>query len=169
MVAAKSNWLDPTAYSPHWVPRSVKALSLLGDAKSVCDLGCGAPQAVRGLLPEGIRYLPADLKAWTSDTEPCDLAAGFFPEKSLAACDLCLMLGIIEYIPYPKEVFAGLALRCKRLITSYHPAERRPDRYETWVNSLSEKEYFDILKSTGWTVVHQEELDDGQVLYELRV
>lgn len=158
-------WLDPKSYSPHWTPRAVKAVAMLENAFAVCDIGCGAPQDVRSILPDDIRYLPADLKQWTSDTEICDLNAGIFPEKSLSACDYVLMLGVIEYIFDPAKVFSGLSLRSLRMVTSYHPSELRLDRWPTWVNNFGEDEYLSMAQQSGWVLKERLPLDHGQVLY----
>lgn len=132
---------------------------------AVCDIGCGAPQDVRSLLPRNIRYLPADLHCWTADTEYCDLEKKIFPEKSLAACDTALMLGVIEYMQDAAGVFAGLALRCPRLVTSYHPFDLQPERYPTWVNQFSEDVYLRMLEQARWMLEKRIGIEHGQVLY----
>lgn len=161
------DWADPANYRPTWIPRSELAISWIGDAKALCDIGCGAPQNIRKLLPGGVLYLPADLKRWTNDTETCDLAAGIFPERSLAKCDVAFLLGVIEYMTEPQKIFSGLAVRCSRLITSYHPTDTHPKRIETWINAFSEREYLSMTETAGLRLVRSGQLLT-QRLYEFR-
>ena len=113
-------WADKRNYRDAWSERARLALSLcVGEDLWLCDLGCGQQQ-LRPLLPAGYRYLPMDLVAWTADTLVCDINAGFLPTAYLDACDVCLLLGVIEYVHDPAQLFRRLGETVPALVFSCH-------------------------------------------------
>jgi len=163
------HWLDPANYKEHWASRAEIAMTLLGSANAVCDLGCGAPQTVRRLLKPGVTYLPADLKAWTPDTEICNLDIAQYPDRALAACDVCLLLGVLERLTVNAgEVFRSLRTRIPRLIFSYHPVDESGKRYLDWKNAYSNAEIDRFIAGANWVARPRILLGGGQFLYDLR-
>ena len=104
----RARWTKRERYDPAWAGRSIEALAMIPDAKWLCDVGCGPFQRIRTLRPNAI-YLPADLTAWSADTEICDINAGLLPVRSLKLCDVALFMGVLEYIVNTRKLFHSLA------------------------------------------------------------
>jgi hypothetical protein len=159
-----AHWADPSNYNKGWNARAMAAVNLIADEKWICDLGCGQ-QAVRSLLQSPCVYLPADLKQWTPDTAVCDLNRNVLPERYLRACDVCLLLGVIEYVWQPGPLFRRLAQVCKTVIFSYNVMELGPTgRHEIWVNAFSVLDLQAMLDSAGFVITRTEPLPDGKQL-----
>jgi hypothetical protein len=130
-------WTDERTYESGWPQRARHAASMLRGERWVCDLGCGM-QSLRTIVPPGTIYLPADLKKWTADTALCELNKEEYPTKYLLMCDLCFILGVIEYICRPERLFEELAKRVESVILSYNIfSSGSDDRLKYWANSLS--------------------------------
>jgi len=146
------------------------AISLLEPAGGlVCDLGCG-PQALRGLLPRGVRYLPVDLVDWTPDTVVCDLNVGL--PDGFADADWVFALGVVEYLDDPAALLALVARHPARLIVSYAESARprRPppaDRMRR-TNYQSLSEFEGLLASAGYVVEAREPVHARCVVWRAR-
>lgn len=158
------DWTRRDTYKARWTSRATIAAQMIGDSTAVCDLGCGPDQYVRSVLPTSVRYLPADIVAWTDETEVCDLHADIFPDRSLGAADCILLLGVIEHLPRPERIFSNLGTRCKRLIASYHPVEVSRDRGR-WLNSFSESQFQSMISDHGWKFGRREAVSPIEFLY----
>ncbi len=108
-------WRNTQNYQDHWTRRMSSALSLRGDAEWVCDLGCGS-QKMRNLLPKNIAYLPMDIVKWTNDTCVCEINQKILSNEYLAVCDLCYLLGVLEYIYEPSWLFDVLAVNVETVV-----------------------------------------------------
>lgn len=157
-----TRWSSRDRYHPGWHKRSIEAVALVSEAKWICDVGCGPFQGIRSIRPDAV-YLPADLHAWTSDTEVCELNKLKLPLKSLGLCDVVFFLGVFEYIHDPAKVLAALAPHVERMVVSYNPTDTVPDgRAEVgWVNSLTRAEFLAAIEAANlkiekWQMVEGE-------------
>lgn len=163
-------WHEVKNFDEGWSHRSAFAAALCSEASGVCDIGCGR-QALRHLLPEGVKYLPEDLRQWSDDTEPCDLNAGVFPTKSLAAADTCTLLGVIEYLFDPEEVIKQIASQVGCIVFSYNAKDlAEQDRAGNgWVNALSTGDLMVLCRRSGLIVNRLERIDGTQVMLRAAV
>jgi hypothetical protein len=123
-------------------------------------------QAVRKFLPANKVYLPADVKRWTPDTSVCDLEVGRFPSLYLAASQICLMLGVVEYIADVATLFQRLAPRISHLLVTYSTTESHPARHSLWVNHFSEPQFKELLTNAGFAIEERHFIaDHRQVLF----
>jgi hypothetical protein len=145
-------WADEKTYSTGWDLRAKAAAGLLRQERWICDLGCGM-QSLRSLIPESAIYLPADLNQWTPDTLVCELNQGMYPVRYLRMCDVCFVLGVIEYLWRPDLLFAILGEQVEVAIFSYNVTDLFPaNRSELWVNAFSEAELCSIAGAAGFDI-----------------
>lgn len=163
----RARWTDRDSYLPFWDARSAAIGPLLKDRDWVCDIGCGAQALYKQLAP-GTRYLPADIRAWTEDTETCELNEGRLPLRSLSRCDVAVMLGVLEYIIDPATLLRNLHGYAEHLLLTYCVPELwTADRAGYgWVNALSEVDLRTLLADAGYTVVATSVFDDRQLILQ---
>jgi hypothetical protein len=147
-------WSNRSNYDPLWAERLAIAVSFLGSALWVVDLGCGA-QDLRGLLPPEVFYLPMDIVGWTADTLTCDINAGLLPPDYLELADVCCMMGVLEYVYDPDRLMAALSGTVETLIVSYNATDFSAiERHRNgWVNSLSVADFLALLDRHGYRVI----------------
>jgi hypothetical protein len=156
----KQRWADEKTYSRSWDLRAKVATGLLGREKWICDLGSGM-QALRSLLPKTAIYLPADLKQWTPDTLPCELNQGLYPIRYLRMCDVCFVLGVIEYIWRPDLLFAVLGKHVEVVIFSYNVTDLFPaGRSTLGVNAFSESDLSSMAAAAGFEITDKVRPED---------
>ncbi len=163
----RARWTDRDSYLPFWDARGAAVAPLLKNRDWVCDLGCGA-QALRKQLAPGTRYLPADIHAWTEDTETCELNEGRLPRRSLLRCDVAVMLGVLEYIVDPASLLRHLHGYAEHLLLTYCTPELwTVDRAGFgWVNALSEADLRTLLADAGYAVAATSVFDDRQLILQ---
>ena len=146
-------WTDAKNYNPQWATRSHLAIELLGDARWVCDLGCGA-QDLRKLLPSDSFYLPMDLKKWTEETLVCDINNKVLPPDYLEASDVCFVMGVLEYIYDGRWFLNELALSAEVIVISYNVAELCKVTREDngWVNNLTTEQFKNLIEGAGYRI-----------------
>jgi hypothetical protein len=145
-------WFEADSFHQSWDNRAREAARLLRrDERTVCEIGCGARQALRSLLPNGSIYRPADLNKWSDDTEVCDLNAGQLPESSLLEADACFLLGVAEYINDVPKLLRDIHDRVPSLIVSYCSLETHPKR-DDWINHYTEHEFARLLGDAGFSI-----------------
>jgi len=158
-------WTDANSYNPQWSTRSDLALELLGQAQWICDLGCG-PQDLRKMLPADSIYLPMDLKQWTDDTIVCDINNKILPSEYLELCDVCFVMGVLEYIYDPTWFLNELASRAEGIIISYNVAElcrvKREDN--GWVNNLTTEQFRGLVEAAGFKIEDTRLYDNAQLI-----
>jgi hypothetical protein len=143
-------WLDRRHYLRGWDKRARAVARFCGDGW-ICDIGCGM-QALDRFLPLKARYLPCDLKQWTSEVEICDLNARILPVRYLALCDVITLLGVVERIHDLDWLFAALAPRAERLIVTYHCSDRKPTRMPGWVHGYNSADFSAKLAAAGYRI-----------------
>ena len=120
-------------------------------------------QGLSRFLPLKARYLPSDLKQWTTDVEVCDLNAGILPDRYLALCDVVTLLGVVERIDDLDWLFAALARRAERLIVTYHCADTAPTRLAGWINAYTMAELSAKLTTAGYRIEYSEMFGDQTI------
>ena len=145
-----TRWLDETQYEPGWQARAERAVELANGCRWFCDIGCG-PQFLRGLLPPGSVYLPADLRRWTPDTAQIELNAGRLPKTYLALSGVCFLLGVLEYLVHVESFLAAIAPWVDLVVFSYNPAELAPEDRGAmgWLNAMSTAELKEAFRRAG--------------------
>ena len=164
-ITDAARWTDPDSYLPFWDSRAVAVAPMLRDLRWVCDIGCGR-QALRTQLRPGTRYLPADIRGWTADTETCELNQGRLPRRALLRCDVAVMLGVLEYIVDPGLLLIRLRGYAEHLLLTYCAPELwTVDRAGFgWVNALGEGELHALLTAAGYTVTATSRFEDRQLV-----
>jgi len=132
-----------------WARRARVASHMLGNARWVCDIGCGE-QPLRWFLPSGNIYLPADIVARTPEVEQCDLDAGKLPLRSLAVCEVAVMLGVLTHLDYPGEALAAIAEHAETLLISYNVSDLKSSRPEFWRNAFTREDLTGLLTECGF-------------------
>jgi hypothetical protein len=158
-------WMDETQYDAGWQSRAGRAVELAKDSRWFCDIGCG-PQFLRGLLPAGSVYLPADLRRWTPDTAEIELNAGRLPVTYLELSDTCFLLGVLEYLLNVQGFLRALSPRVDRVVFSYNPIELVPDDRAAmgWLNAMTTPELTEAFRRSGLQLEHLEPCGTTQVL-----
>jgi hypothetical protein len=164
-----TRWLDETQYEAGWQARAGRAVELAKGARWVCDIGCG-PQFLRGLLPPGSVYLPADLRRWTPDTAEIELNAGRLPVRYLELSDVCFLLGVLEYLLDVEGFVRALSARVELVVFSYNPAELVPDDRAAmgWLNAMTTSQLTEAFRRAGLRLEHLEPLGSTQVIGRAR-
>jgi hypothetical protein len=152
--AALRHWSNPFNYNRDWAQRAKFAARMIQPGDWVCDLGCG-PQALRWFLPRSTKYLPADLKRWTEDTEICDINCGVVPHRSLELCDLCVMLGVLTYLHDPEALFRELGRTVERTLISHFDTTEEKEVNQLWGRPTSLEQLETMLQATGFRVLER--------------
>lgn len=149
-------WRDPRSYNDGWSSRLDAAMPWIRDARWVADLGCGA-QELRTRLPDGAVYLPMDLTQWTPDTLPCDINAKHVPNDYLVLCDLCVTMGVLEYLYDPPWLLSYLAEYAEAIVLSYNAVDiSTADRLANgWVNAFTAADVVAMIERAGYRVVNR--------------
>ena len=163
-----AHWTHPQSYKD-WSTRAERVVQFIRpDEKWICDIGCGALQPVRHLLSANAIYLPADVREWTPDTVLCDLEGGILPLRYLVASDVCMMLGVVEYLSDPAAVFRLLAPSINRLLVTYAATDAKPDRNALWTSHLSKSEFEKTVEDAGFRITARHFIEDHlQIFLEL--
>ena len=119
--------------------RVAPAAQLIGRRQRwVCDIGSGRERLNDYLSLDSV-YLPADVTKWHEGVELCDLNANQFPERSLAACDVAVLLGVLQVIRDPQALFHQLSERVEYVLISHRSKESNPsDKMQTFSNRQME-------------------------------
>jgi hypothetical protein len=146
-------WQNAASYNPSWATRLDSAMPLMAEALWVADLGCGM-QDLRKRMAPAATYLPMDIKRWTDDTLVCDLNAQQLPELYISLCDVCVVMGVLEYLYEPDWLLARLAEYAEGIVLSYNASDRaKVDRPGNgWVNAFSADEILGMVERTPYRV-----------------
>jgi len=146
-------WSDSASYRASWASRLEVSLRLRGDALWIVDLGCGA-QIMRTKLPRNAVYLPMDLIRWTDDTLLCDINKQQLPADYLRLCDLCYVMGVIEYIYDPAWVLRALVDSSQGIVISYNAVDLSDvnRKWNGWVNDLTVEDLMALVRDSGFEI-----------------
>jgi hypothetical protein len=156
---APPDWTKPESFNPWWNGRADAALALI-TGRRIADIGCGAPQYLRSILPEGVEYLPADLTVWTPDTEECDLGAGRFPERALARCDTVVVLGVLEYLTDVPAALRGLSA-APAIVFSYRFGARN-------ASDATLRDLRHVLRAMGFRITRRTRFQSNTIIRAVR-
>jgi len=146
-----ARWADFEAMRDGASERAAGAAGLIEPGSRVLDIGAGA-MALRGALPSGCTYVPADLLPFDPETIVVDLNDGGFPD---GAYDVAVLLDVLEFVHDIEGLLRRVAGVSPRLAVGYRPPGslsvhgRRACGY---VNDLSAREFETLLDATGWRV-----------------
>jgi hypothetical protein len=158
-------WSSPLNLKPSWSSRAQVVAALLADCSAVLDLGCGRMD-LEGLLAPGVRYLPCDLVARDPRTLVCDLNRGELPPVD---ADVVSLLGVLEYVYDPAALMAGIAVRWRRMVLTYNPADLacgRDRRSHGWVNDLTSAQLVSQAAASGFDLQAIVPFGDRQRIYD---
>jgi FkbM family methyltransferase len=136
--------------------RAALAAGLIAAGSSVLDIGAGV-MALRGALPPGCTYTPADLLPFDPSTLVVDLNDGGFPAGSY---DVLVILDIVEFVHEPLGLLEKARTTAPRLIASYRPANgAAPGKRRSlgYFNDFTVGEFEKLLERTGWHVENRTE------------
>jgi len=146
-----ARWADFEAMSQGADERAHLAAAVIAPESRVLDLGAGS-MALRGVLPAGCRYTPADLVQFAPDTIVVDLNAGGFPD---GVFDVVAMIDVVEFLHDPGAVLTAAGRAAPRLVVSYRPADGKKAekrRRAGLFNDFSEKSFGALLTNASWRV-----------------
>lgn len=145
-----------------WSRRSQRAGELLGPVRTLLDVGCGT-MALEHFVQATI-YIPSDVTWRDSRTIVMDYNLSGPPAIEVEAV---AVLGVLEYLHDPLAFMGRLG--AQRAVVSYcvtdAPAPLEPRKAHAWVNSLATADVHQLLTDAGWTIDHQESLDDIQSIW----
>lgn len=161
-------WSAAENYNTAWAERLDAALSFIGGAKWVADIGCGM-QELRRRLSSGSVYLPMDIRRWTEDTVVCDINKRILPTAYIAMADVCVMMGLIEYIYDPEWLFQTLGQSTEAILFSYNAIDIcQADRVRNgWVNSLSIGDCVRLTLEAGFRIEGVDRFNEQVILKAL--
>lgn len=160
-------WNNPLNFKKEWTERARIVAGLIDPGSRVLDLGCGQME-LEVHMPPGCDYIPADIGMRDDRTLLCDLNRGQLPQ---VRADVATMLGVIEYIHAPGDLFRLLATRWPRLVMTYNPADLdgpRDRRIHGWLCDLTSAEMVQAACTAGFDLAAQLPVDARQVVYDLR-
>jgi hypothetical protein len=154
-----ARWADPANLAEGAEERARLAgphLVLPGRAEAtVLDLGAGLLRLERH-LPEGTRYVPADLALRSADTVLVDLNQGEFPAGTF---DAVAMLDVLEFVHDAPGLLQRARAASGRLVLSYRlsdgcDAEARAE--SGWFNAFTRSVLESHLAIAGWMVARHQ-------------
>jgi hypothetical protein len=150
-----ARWADPANLAEGAEERAAMAAPHLLAPRArepvVLDLGCGLQRLARH-LPQGVRYVPADLALRGADTLLVDLNQGEFPAGGF---DAVAMLAVLEYVHDAAGLLQRARAAAPRLVLTYHLSDGydRDRRAEAgWFNAFSRSVLESHLAIAGWVV-----------------
>lgn len=153
-------WAQMDSLATQWDARAVMAAGHIPPGAKVLDVGCGA-MALGAALKPGCEYWPADVVERRPGAFVVDLNRQQFPAGEY---DWVTFLGVLEYIHDPLWPLAQARLAAPNLVATYctHPGgDVLIRRGMGWVNELSEGEFEQALRQTGWQLLHKQEVKRG--------
>ncbi len=159
----------PTTFDPFFARRRARqeVASLVEPGSRVMDVGCTLP-VLRGLLPEGCKYVGVDEEAVPPRIAAAPWRQGQLPEP--ISVSLITVVGALEYVEDPGAFFGVLQVAGLPVLLTYHASEDSKDlvraRYG-WRNSLSRGDLLQAFASFGFEVEARWAFDGRQSLFRL--
>ncbi len=160
-------WSNPVNFKSNWSERASIVANLIPEGSCVLDLGCGQMDLER-CLDSTSKYIPADLAPHEDRIMFCDLNRGIFPE---VLADVVTMLGVIEYIHDPTNLFRSIASRWPKLFMTYNPTDLdsgRDRRIHGWFCNLTSAQMVAAATGAGFDLIGLAPVDTRQLIYEFR-
>lgn len=121
-------------------------------------------------LPESCKYIPCDVVKRDDRTIVLDINHSNLPD--LEKVDIVTLLDVIEYTAdVPKLLNEMKKYHC-RIILSYNvkdlwgPMFSYPD--PRWFNYFDKEDLYNMIDSTGYTIIKEEQIDNTQILLKLK-
>ena len=118
----------------------------LNKVDSIIDLGCGL-QTLKNKIPQSIQYTGVDLYKHMESTIQVDFNKGEFYNEEV---DIIFCSGIFEYIYDLKTFIKKIGNNTNIVIGSYHFFNNTKNRPESWVNSLTYDEFYNMWYNIGY-------------------
>ena len=135
--------------------------------RSIADVGCGDRKLEEALHRKGFtcRYQGYDILPQSREVLRFDVQSEILPPIH----DVVVLLGVVEYLTKPEQVFVSLAQQAPWLLVSHVV---RQDVYYTdarraelgWRNHFTSEEITRMLERNGFTVVRDEMTSDKRTL-----
>ena len=156
-IGSREYWRQRSSYPEDWATRAIIAGRLVSPGSRVLDIGCGPHMALAKHLPGGCTYTAADLTEWSEEVRRVDVDADLFPAGEF---DCIVLLGVIEYLARPQNVFRYARTTATAMVVSYtHPVgipALEPRRQSGWINAYSESEFAAIAAEGNWHIARSE-------------
>ena len=146
-----ARWSNAASLAAGWSKRAAKAAKLIEPDSIVLDIGAGS-MAFGSWLPDGCKYIPADIVSRSEGCLVVDLNAGEFPD---VRADVVSMLGVLEYLHDPATVLAKASKSHPTLIVSYVTRWHGTESYRRglgWVNDFTKSGILGLLSNSGWQI-----------------
>lgn len=150
-----------------WSERASIAATILSDAASVIDIGCGRMD-IETHLPASTTYIPADLVRRDERTLICDLNAGVLPD---AVAEAAVLLGVLEYVHDAEKTLAELSARWSRIVLSYNPADLDAGRDRSlhgWFNNWKTAQIVAMANNAGLVLQAIVPVDPRQIIFDFQ-
>ena len=166
-----ARWADPARIGEGAQARAEVAAPYIKQGEMVLDLGCGT-MALRKLLPEGVKYTPADLVVRSADCYLTDLNQHFYYVDELFPAaptyeglyDWVTLLEVAEFLHDLPRVFARVRKSSRGLIVSYRviaadidDAAKDRRRAAGYLNDVTAERLEEYLTKAGWTIKERKE------------
>ena len=158
----RARWVNPENYQPWWATRAALAARLVPDGVSVLEIGEGSG-AFRTLVQDRRDYLGADLAPLNPQTLALDLDRDPLPR---GVFDYVVMLGVLEYLHFPKQALEKAHSTARRAIFSYcqlkpgQTGSNSPRRERGWLNDFSRDELLATAARAGWRLLREEPFNE---------
>ena len=127
-------WTDLDQRSLQWQSRNEALGGMIAPGQTVLDVGCGT-MALKSFLPEGCRYIPADIVKRSPECLVVDLNDGNFPTDLEEKIDVVVFSGVLEYLHDAEQALRWAAGMAETVLFSYALLERNPDTQRRTVKS----------------------------------
>jgi FkbM family methyltransferase len=156
-----SRWSNWAALAPGARERAEAAAPFLPAGARLLDLGAGQME-LRGRMPTGGQYRPADLVAWSTDCLGVDLNQGPFP---VGRFEVVAALGLLEYLRDPAAAIAAARRAAYRLLVTYPPYDSRlplaARRGYGWLNDIDLAGFEAMPVGSGWRIAQRRPVFDS--------
>lgn len=147
-----ARWAREASLASQWDARARQAADLIGPQPArVLDVGAGA-MALRGFLPSGSSYIPADVVERCEGCQVADLNKQEFPPGTY---DWVSFLGVLEYVHDPAWALRKAREAAPRMIVTYCTDASGDAAYRRglgWVNDYDRPQFEDLLREAGWSI-----------------
>lgn len=150
-------------WNTKWDRRS-KILSMaIPDGISVIDLGGGMGTLDKYL--KNCQYRSIDVKKWTDETITADFNKGEFPDVwDIPIFQIIVCQGVIEYIADPGLFLRKIKKYGRNLLITYRQVRAQENKH-LYKNNLSNEEFVEKLRSSGWDILFSRTIASSQKLF----
>ncbi|MFA6265026.1 MAG: methyltransferase domain-containing protein [Pseudolabrys sp.] len=125
-------------------PRAQLAAQFIPAGSRVLDLGGGGGEQLRDLMPFGCAYDTAASLAHGKGSLIHDLTGSEFPAKAATQSDIIVMLGTLEQVADPENLFTHLRFCKQDVILSYCPTDLVSGEARAVLGLANHLSYFEL-------------------------